>query len=99
MDHQTSYVYDTWFQAYQCPRPTPQANTAKLFYYGVPGSVSCNPTGGTQAFTGNRFGQVEKAMDANSVPTTYGYDDLGRVTSVLLPPHGRDPGLYVPAFQ
>ena len=85
LNRQTSYVYDTWFQAYRVCETNAVGHSRKLFYYGVPGGASCNTASGTQAFTGNRFGQLEKETDANDASTLYGYDDLGRVTAVARP--------------
>ena len=85
LNRQTSYVDDTWFQAYRVCETNAVGHSRKLFYYGVPGGASCNTASGTQAFTGNRFGQLEKETDANDASTLYGYDDLGRVTAVADP--------------
>jgi RHS repeat-associated protein/uncharacterized repeat protein (TIGR01451 family) len=97
LNHQTSYVYDTWFQAYRVCETNALGHANKRSYYGVPGGASCNTTGGTQAFTGNRFGQLEKATDANDALTEYRYDDLGRVTAEARP--GDTPAIPTVAYN
>ena len=85
LDHQTSYVYDTWFQAYQVCATNAAGHTAKLFYYGVPGGVAVIPRAARRPSpaTGSARWKRRWTPTACRRPTV---TMTWRVTSVLLPP-------------
>ena len=88
---QTNLYYDRWFQAFAVCQQNPLGQTSKSLYYGVPGTEAgvppaCVTANGPATFTGNQFGQVYQETDANNVTTTFGYDVLGRLQQVIVPP-------------
>ncbi|MEI2689426.1 MAG: carbohydrate-binding domain-containing protein [Anaerolineae bacterium] len=93
-NRETTFYYDRWFKAYPVCQRNGLGHTAKTFYYGVAGSetgnvpAECVTANGPASFTGNQFGQVYQTTDANAVTTTYGYDALGRLTKMIVPPNG-----------
>ena len=97
-NRETTFYYDRWFKTYPVCQRNALGHTAKTFYYGVASSESsnvpaeCVTADGPASFSGNQFGQVYQTTDANAATTTYGYDALGRLTQVTVPPNGGVPG-------
>jgi RHS repeat-associated protein/uncharacterized repeat protein (TIGR01451 family) len=97
-NRETTFYYDRWFKTFPVCQRNGLGHTAKTFYYGVAGSESsnvpaeCVTASGPASFTGNQFGQVYQTTDANAATTSYGYDALGRLTQVTVPPNGGVPG-------
>ncbi len=93
-NRETTFYYDRWFKTYPVCQRNALGHSAKTFYYGVAGSetsnvpAECVTANGPASFSGNQFGQVYQTTDANAVTTIYGYDPLGRLTKVIVPPNG-----------
>ncbi len=93
-NRETTFYYDRWFKTYPVCQRNALGHSAKTFYYGVAGSetsnvpAECVTANGPASFSGNQFGQVYQTTDANAVTTTYGYDVLGRLNKVIVPPNG-----------
>ncbi len=86
LQHPTTTCYDGWFHAFPLKTTNALQQSSSAYYYGVPGG-SCAVADGPLSFGPGRFGLLERSQDANGVSTTYTYDDLGRVTSVVEPPN------------
>jgi len=84
--HTTTYFYDAGFQAFRVCEQNAAGHQTKTTYYGVPGDGACNTTNGSAGNLAGRFGQREKAWDANNALTEYAYDDLGRPLKVAIAP-------------
>jgi RHS repeat-associated protein len=83
----TTYFYDAGFQAFRVCAQNAAGHQTKTTYYGVPGDGACNTTNGSASTLAGRFGQPEKAWDANNALTEYAYDDLGRPLKIACAPN------------